>query len=326
VVIRLRIGKVFVGQNGSGETFIDIVRGLKLRPPVVVKPNWGMSLCFTEAQVLDWLLSALDGDALVVESYGWARSEDALLGRGVGLKSRGALRRSDRWFLNHSGIGDVLEEHGVEYLNVTEEVWAGRVADPEEVKRLVESRYPPVHQEALLSRVPSRLHELRGGTFLSLAKLKTGAPPIGVSLSVKNLFGMIPGPGRMKFHGVKNSLLDESITDINKIYRAMFTVKGIVEAAFTASSEGKTPIEPVVHRDLGLVFGCEDTLLLDAFVTGLTGVDPHEVGHLSAAAEAFGPWDDRNVAQGRELGIRIFWSGHPFIDIQFRTRREVKGK
>jgi len=306
VVIRLRVGKVFVGRSGSGETFADVVGELKLRPPVVVKPNWGISLCFTEAQVLDWLLSALDGDALVVESYGWARSEDALLGRGVGTRSRGALRRSDRWFLNYSGIGDVLEKHGVEYLNVTEEVWAGRTAEPEVIGRLVESRYPPVHQEALYSWVPSRLHELRGGTFLSLAKLKTGIPPFNVSLSVKNLFGMIPGPGRMKFHGRKNSLLERSIVDINKIYRAMFTVKGIVEAAFTASSEGKTPIEPVVHRDLGLAFGCEDTLQLDAFVTGLTGTDPHEVGHLSAAAEVFGPWDDRNVARGRELGIRIF--------------------
>jgi hypothetical protein len=73
-----KIGNVVVEESVNKASFTEILGGLDLKPPVIVKPNWGFSLCFTEAEILDWTLEACDGDALVVESYGWARSKDML--------------------------------------------------------------------------------------------------------------------------------------------------------------------------------------------------------------------------------------------------------
>jgi hypothetical protein len=63
----------------------------------------------------------------------------------------------------------VLERHGVEYVNVTEEVWAKRTVDPETIRE-ISCKYGPLHFEEFYGQVPTRLFELRGGTFLSLAK------------------------------------------------------------------------------------------------------------------------------------------------------------
>ena len=117
---------------------------------------------------------------------------------------------------------------------------------------------------------------------------------------------MIPNPNRMKYHGKKNALLDQSILDINKIYRALFNVKGIVEGIFTASDMGDNPLNPVIHENLGLFLGCEDTVELDAFTTALVKKNPYQVGHVKLSAELFGRWNDQNVALIAKNNIRIF--------------------
>lgn len=53
------------------------------------------------------------------------------------------------------------------------------------------------------------------------------------SLTIKNLFGMIPDPLRPYWHGPKNSTIVQSIIDINKIYHSLFKVLGICEAIYT---------------------------------------------------------------------------------------------
>ena len=37
---------------------------------------------------------------------------------------------------------------------------------------------------------------------------------------------------------------------------------------------------------------------LDAFITGLLGTDPNDVGYLKLASETFGAWDGEAVNQG----------------------------
>ncbi|MHA2193738.1 MAG: hypothetical protein ACXAAR_09965, partial [Candidatus Thorarchaeota archaeon] len=54
---------------------MEIVSGLNLEPPVIIKPNWSSSLIYTESEILDWLLSALEGEILIVESYAAWRTE-----------------------------------------------------------------------------------------------------------------------------------------------------------------------------------------------------------------------------------------------------------
>lgn len=305
----MKIGSVSHFKSVDKQSFADLIHSLRLKPPVVIKPNWGFSVVFTEANVLDWVLSAIDGEVLVVESYGWARCKEAVFEKQYGSKEPDDLRASDKWFLEYSGIGEVLAKHDVEFLTVTEEVWAGRIADPTVIKKGLEEKFPAVHNEEMYSFVPSRLYKMRGGTFLSLAKLKFmpaeySHPSIDISLSIKNLFGMIPGPGRGKFHGKENILMNQSIVDMNKVYRSLFTVKGVVEAVQTAS-RGMS-LEPVIFENPGLAWACEDTVELDATVSAHVGQEPEKVGHIRLAAECFGKWSETGVSQARENPVTTF--------------------
>ncbi len=301
-----RIGNVVVEESANKETFTEIIGELDLKPPVIIKPNWGFSVCFTEATILDWVLSAVDGDAIVVESYGWARTEEALKTGGWGSIEPEDLRKSDRWFFKYSGIGEVLEKHGVEFLNVTEENWDGRTADPEMIRGAIEGKHLPLEQEDFLGFVPERLYEMRGCDFLSLAKVRVLEGPMYVSLAVKNFFGMIPGPSRRIYHGERHSRLSQSIVDIYKVYDSLFDVSGVVEAVLTASLRDPETMAWDNVEKPGFVSASNDPVELDAFVTALLGRDPHDVGYLWLAAETFGGWNEEAVAHGQKSGIRIF--------------------
>jgi uncharacterized protein (DUF362 family) len=301
-----KIGNVVVEESANKEIFTEIIGTLDLKPPVIIKPNWGFSVCFTEAAILDWILSAVDGDALVVESYGWARTEEALETGGWGSFEPEDLRESDRWFMEYSGIGEVLEKHGVEFLNITEENWGGRTADPELIRGEVGEKHTPLERDDFLGFVPERLYEMRGCDLLSLAKVRILEAPMHVSLAVKNFFGMIPGPSRGVYHGEKHSRLSQSIVDIYKVYDSLFSIKGVVEAVFTASLRDPETKKWDTIENPGFASASDDPLELDAFVTALLGRDPHSVGYLKLAAETLGGWKDESISRGLESGIRIF--------------------
>ncbi len=291
-------------QPATREDFIELVGRLDLKPPVIIKPNWGTSVCFTEAEIIDWTLEAIDGDAIVVESYGWARTEEALRTGRLGSKKRGDLRGSDGWFLRYSGIDKILEKHGIEYLNITEENWAGRTVDAEEIRGQVESKYEPVMRDELYGVIPEKLYELRHGDLLSLSKVKLWQDDIGVSLTIKNIFGMIPNPSRMRYHGKGHRDLHINIVDIFKIYDNIFNIKGVVEAIKTASihdaEEGKTYVIP----DPKFVAVSTHPLRLDAACALMMGVEPSQNRYLSRAAEILGDWSEE-VGLIKEAGIRI---------------------
>lgn len=293
-----KIGDVVVEESVNKESFTEIIEGLDLNPPVIIKPNWGFSICFTEAEILDWTLEACNGDALIVESYGWARSKDMLLKGEWGSFERADLMKSDEWFMDYSGIGKVLEKHGVEFLNITEEYWAERTASPDKIRELVEAKHQPLVETDFLGLVPSRLYEMRDGTLLSLAKVRTLEAPMWVSLSVKNLFGMIPGPSRGKYHGRNHNRLSQSIVDIYKVYDSLFDVRGVVEAVHTASVRNRDTMEWRNIENPGFMSASMEPVELDAFITGLLGTDPNDVGYLKLASETFGAWDDEAVNEG----------------------------
>ncbi len=298
-------GKVLVETALNAKSFAALIGALNLQPPVLIKPNWGTVECYSEAEVLDWTLAAIPGEKMVIESHGWARNEDTLLNTGPVKLTKAYLRKSDRWFLDHSGIGKVLEKHDVEYLNLTEEIWAGRAADPALIRQAVEAKFEPVQFPEMYEKVPARLYELRGGTLLSLAKYKIVFYPLGISMAVKNLFGLIPGPSRGKFHGSEHTYLDQSIVDINKIYHSLFAVKGIIEAAHSAGHLEKDGEPTQVYPGGGKALASQDTVSLDAFATALYGRDPNSVGHLRLAAQTFGGWDAQTCADAERSGLKI---------------------
>jgi uncharacterized protein (DUF362 family) len=301
----LKIGNVVLEESANRESFIKLIEELDLKPPVIIKPNLGFSVCYTEATILDWVLTAVDGDALVVESYGWARTREALETGGWGSFEPEDLRESDRWFMEYSGIGKVLEKHGVEFLNITEENWGHRTADPELIRSLVNEKHNPLEREDFLDFVPERLYEMRGCDLLSLAKVRLLEAPMHVSLAVKNFFGMIPGPGRGVYHGEKHSRLSRSIVDIYKVYDSLFSIKGAVEAVFTASLRDPETLKWENREDPGFVAASRDLVELDALVTALLGRDPSTVDYLRLVSDEFGVWDEEAVSHGLKSEIKI---------------------
>ncbi len=306
------LGQVMLARDGTRDSFMEILSRLDLRPPVIIKPNWSTSVTFTESEILDWTLSALDCEVIVVESYAFYRSpilknseglSDEDLERKLLAQKKDDLRNNDKWFLDISGISDVLEKHDVKYINLSEELWAKRVTDSETIKDAVEKCFEPVRTEVLYSMVPSKLYDLRGGTLLSLAKPKVAHGAIGVTLTIKNLFGMISTPFRGKFHGGNNELLNESIVDINRICHSLFNVRGVIESVFSTSVMGEDLLKSRIYRNLGYIWGSNSTIELDSMVTAQLGLNPEDIGHLSHVARILGQWTQQSVELGRKRVI-----------------------
>jgi uncharacterized protein (DUF362 family) len=307
---------------------------------IIIKPNWVSTepANFTDSESLRMLFETLDSRIVVTESYIIARSMN-LLKKGMSFTVEGKkvnwnwllkgdgwnwlienpgwdwfrkgghwdqLRKEDKAFLDKYGFTDLFKEFNINYVNVTDEVWNGRIADPTEIKRLVESRFKPVQVEKLYSLVPKKLYDLRGSTFISFAKLKMYA-----SFTLKNLFGMIPDPMRCWWHGPKNSRIATSIIDINKVYRSLFNVYGICEAlSFTGIPHPEGRFEGVytgkynIVKGLGFVAFGRDLVSLDAILLSLTEqliAQDAKTNHepIAMAEEEFGAYDRKLLKESK---------------------------
>ena len=298
----------------------------------IIKPNWFSPHPgnFTDVETLRMLLGALDGRLVVTESYTLERQDGSMKFTIDGdevdwmwimrhpswdwMKEEGRweeMRRQDKWFLDEYGFTDLFEEFGVEYLNVTEEVWQGRTMDEREVKEIVESRFTPVFREVLYSYIPQRLYELRGATLISFGKVK-GIQGTFPSLTMKNLFGLIPDLLRSRWHGPNDQWLGRSIVDINKVYGALFNVYGICEAFRYATvndpeGEVKAPWGNYsLSKDLGFVALGRDLVSLDSVLCGLIGVDPEKVSYLQLGEKVLGPYDRLYVEEAKAVAAEWF--------------------
>jgi uncharacterized protein (DUF362 family) len=132
--------------------------------------------------------------------------------------------------------------------------------------------------------------------IVSLAKMKTHHWA-GVTLSMKNLFGVMPGA---VYGWPKNVLhqvgIEKSILDINSTVKPHFAiVDGIV------GMEGDGPIMGAPKQAGVLVMG-RNLPGVDATCCRIMGIDPHRVSYLQAAAKYLGPVDERRIIQ---LGERL---------------------
>jgi uncharacterized protein (DUF362 family) len=159
-----------------------------------------------------------------------------------------------------------------------------------------------------VTRVPlptraSRLKELYlpktilGVDFLvSIAKLKTHHWA-GVTLSLKNMFGVVPGGC---YGWPKNVLhwagIDNSILDINAAARPDFAmIDGIV------GMEGNGPIQGTPKAAGVLIFG-DDPVAVDATGCRVMGLKPEKVKYLARAGTFLG---NLEVAKIEEIGERV---------------------
>jgi len=115
--------------------------------------------------------------------------------------------------------------------------------------------------------------------IVSLAKMKTHHWA-GVTLSMKNLFGLVPGS---VYGWPKNKLhyigIPESIVALNRLFRNTFAiVDGVV------GMEGNGPIQGT-PKPLGVLVMGRDLVAVDATCCRIMGVDPEKVEYLRMAAD-----------------------------------------
>jgi uncharacterized protein (DUF362 family) len=187
--------------------------------------------------------------------------------------------RDSRLVLEQSGMAPVLEEARLEYVDLNhDEVF---LAD----NRLGRNGIARVH-------LPKTLR--RADLVVSLAKMKTHHWA-GVTLSMKNLFGVLPG---ICYGWPKNVLhvagIPESILDLTATVRpALAVIDGIV------GMEGDGPIMGTPKRAGVLVMGT-NLPAVDATAARLMGFDPRRIPYLHGASGRLGPIGARRIEQRGE--------------------------
>lgn len=154
--------------------------------------------------------------------------------------------------------------------------------------------------------------------FVSMPKLKTHHWA-GVTLSMKNLFGIVPGSC---YGWPKNILhwagIDRSILDINAAARPDFViVDGIL------GMEGNGPIQGNPRHAGVLLFG-DDPVAADSTACRVMGLRPEKIDYLSRASTMLGHIEPSKIQQ---LGEPIASARTPFAVVpEFQALRDQESK
>jgi hypothetical protein len=285
--------------------------GLPMSDHYVVKVNWffqGKGF-YTDVKTLELLLKCLN-KVTVVEAYTFARNDGTRKITPINAKDNWDwIREQDKRFISEYGFKTLFKEYDVEYVNVTEVVWSDRIANAEDVMKLVEKKYLPVRRKTLYGYIPQRIYELRGRKLISFAKLKqTSLKKNRISATLKNIFGLIVDPNRERWHGEKDRELAQSIVDINKVYSTIFETVGMCEMIHTTVQFTKDGMYPLPWSDsdrynlienLGRAVCGSSLVAVDAYVSELFGIDPKTIRHLILAAKVFGNWPQEIISAAK---------------------------
>lgn len=187
--------------------------------------------------------------------------------------------RDTLYVLEGSGLGEALFEDRIPFIDLNNDALTAQ-SNKARLTRLSTLTLP-----ATLRQVD---------WVVSVAKMKTHHWA-GVTLSMKNLFGVMPG---IAYGWPKNVLhqegIDNSIIDINATLQPHFAiVDGIV------GMEGDGPIMGNPRHAGVLVMG-RNLPAVDATCCRVMGIDPHKVHHLHVAANWLGPVDEGRIEQRGE--------------------------
>lgn len=194
-------------------------------------------------------------------------------------EGQGHCRDTD-FVLEQSGLGPMLDQERLEFVDLNHDELV-MTANP--------LRFTTMQQLAL----PASLLR-RADLIVSMPKLKTHHWA-GVTLAMKNLFGVMPG---IYYGWPKNVLhhagIAESILDINATVRPhLAIVDGIV------GMEGDGPIMGTPRQSGVLVMGT-NLLAVDATAARLMKINPWRVPYLAAASGRLGAIAEGHITQRGE--------------------------
>jgi len=253
----------------------DVVRAGIARFPldvrgrrVVLKPNL---VEFDPRGVIN-THPALIGAA--IESFRMAGAREVVVAEGPGH------RRDNEYLIEASGLGDTLRDTGSRFVDLNHD----------RVQRTpLKTRFTDLGHLYLPETV------LEADLFVSMPKLKTHHWA-GVTLSMKNLFGIIPGSiygwpkNVLHYAGVEASILDiNAALDVPRFN----IVDGIL------GMEGNGPIQGEA-REVGVLLFGEDPVAVDATGARLMSIDPWRVAYLADAERFLGNVADDFIDQRGE--------------------------
>ncbi len=188
-------------------------------------------------------------------------------------------RRDTLLVLEDSGLGKVLVEDRIPFIDLNYQS-GYTVANPLGFSRLKKISFPHVLREV--------------DWVVSLPKMKTHHWA-GATLSMKNLFGLLPG---IYYGWPKNVIhwagIDEVIVDLTATVRPQLAiVDGIV------GMEGDGPIMGPPRTANVLVMGC-NMPAVDATAARIMGLNPYRIKYLAAAQRRLGPIAAAAISQRGE--------------------------
>jgi len=207
------------------------------------------------------------------EAFHRLGASEVIVGEGSGHE------RDTLMILENTGLGDILQRERLPFVDLNSDSFF-TVPNAGRFRRLKTLTFP-----ATLRRVDM---------VVSVGKMKTHHWA-GVTLSMKNLFGIMPG---IVYGWPKNVLhhagIGSSILDINATIKPHFAiVDGIV------GMEGDGPIMGTPKK-AGVVVMGRNLPAVDATCARVMGIDPESVKYLAAAEGWMGPVEERSIYQRGE--------------------------
>jgi len=240
------IAVVKVGQDidAAVNKAVKLIGGMKLEgnERVVIKPNvcnsknpYGMVL--TDFRIIEAIVRLVQ-----------TRTNKVAVVESDNISGSAEKRMSE------SGLLSKLEELDVEFLNLSKDE-----AETHEVAG-VEIRLPKTVIDA--------------DYFINLPKMKTCGHTL-VTLSIKNLFGILQRAKKNKLHRHLNEILP---------YLAKVVRQDLIVVDGITAMEGNGPVIGT-PKSLGVLVAGLNPVAVDAVCTGIMGFDPAEVKHLARAHE-----------------------------------------
>lgn len=251
-VPRIIANRVAVVRGERGAETVELALNLcgieeKISKPVVIKVNFITDKTWETGATTDPVVV----DALV--KYFKPRAE-----RVVVVESDASTTNADKAALK-TGILDLCRENQVEFINLS------KVKDRVTVN--VES--PETLSKVVLPKL------VLDGYIVSAAKLKTH-DQVGVTLGMKNMFGMLPEKAKFKYHFRS---IQKVIVDINSVIKPDLTV---IDGFIAMEGRGPVSGNPV---KMDLIIVGRDPVATDAVAATIMGFDPNSIYHIKRAAE-----------------------------------------
>jgi uncharacterized protein (DUF362 family) len=225
--------------------------------------------------------------AAAVDAFRTRGAREVIVAEGPGHQ------RDTEQILQASGLLQVIRERRVPYVDLNEDEVVP-LALGSDFTRLSHLYFPAT--------------VVKSDLVVSMPKLKTHHWA-GVTLSLKNMFGVIPGA----VYGWPKNLLHwagihQSVVDINSTLPAptFAIVDGIV------GMEGNGPIQGQAKRCGVLVCG-GDMVAVDATAARLMKIEPHKIAYLENAGQFLGNLAVERIVQ-TGLAIESVWQDFAVID------------